>query len=212
MANKAKRDVKVEHLRKVRLFDGLSDRDLVRVTGLADEVAVPAGYVLVHEGAFGHEVFVLVEGEADVTADGRALAALGSGAVVGEMAVMDRGRRAATVVARTPLRMFVFESTSFVTLLEDFPIVARRVMSGMSHRLRAAQGTPAWEGHDDGHAAAEPSSPSRAGVGKRHGHWSTSSESRVPLRLAIVWSGGNRNGRLPCRGGLGPGTTHRWVW
>ena len=133
---KAKRDVKVDHLRKLPLFDGLSDQQLARVAGLADEVAVPPGYVLVHEGAFGHEVFVLAEGEAEVAAEGRQLAVLGPSAVVGEMAVLDKGRRAASVAAVTSLRLFVFESRAFVTLLEDFPIVARRVMTGMSHRLR----------------------------------------------------------------------------
>ena len=70
---KAKRDVKVDHLRKLPLFDGLSDQQLARVAGLADEVAVPPGYVLVHEGAFGHEVFVLAEGEAEVAAEGGSL-------------------------------------------------------------------------------------------------------------------------------------------
>src|SRR5437016_8422969 len=69
---KARRDVTREQLRTVRLFDGCSDEELERIAQLADEIAVPAGYVLVYEGDWGHEVFVVAEGEAEVTAGGDA--------------------------------------------------------------------------------------------------------------------------------------------
>ncbi len=139
---KAKRDVRVEHLRRVPLFEGCSDADLARIARASDEIAVPTGYVLVHEGDWGEEAFVIADGEAEVAVDGRQLAVLGPGSVVGEMAVLDGGPRTATVAAVTPLRLFAFDSSVFTTLLDNVPLVARRVLSGMSHRLRAAQGAP----------------------------------------------------------------------
>jgi CRP-like cAMP-binding protein len=133
---KARRDVKVEHLREVRFFDGCSDEELARIAQTADEVAVPAGYVLVYEGDWGHEVFVVAEGAAAVTAGGRTLAVLDSGAVIGELAVLNPAPRTATVTATTPMRFFVFDDKAFEALMGDFPAIARRTMADMASRFQ----------------------------------------------------------------------------
>jgi CRP-like cAMP-binding protein len=135
---KARRDVKVEHLREVLLFDGCSDEELQRIAQSADEVAVPAGYVLVYEGDWGNEVFVVAEGVAIVTAGGRILAELGGGAVIGELAVLNPAPRTATVTASTSMRFFVFERDAFEALLVDLPLVARRMMTGVASRFQNA--------------------------------------------------------------------------
>jgi CRP/FNR family cyclic AMP-dependent transcriptional regulator len=133
---KARRDVKVDHLRGVRLFDGCTDDELERIASVADEVAVPAGYVLVYEGDWGHEVFVVAEGEAEVTTGGRMLALLDAGAVIGELAVLNPAPRTATVVAVSPMRFFVFEDKAFEVLLTEFPTVARRTMTDVAARFQ----------------------------------------------------------------------------
>jgi CRP-like cAMP-binding protein len=133
---KARRDVKVEHLREVRLFEGCSDDELERIARMADEIAVPAGYVLVYEGDWGHEVFVVAEGEAEVTAGGRMLALLDVGAVIGELAVLNPAPRTATVVAASPMRFFVFEDNAFESLLTEFPAIARRTMTDVAARFQ----------------------------------------------------------------------------
>jgi CRP-like cAMP-binding protein len=133
---KARRDVKVEHLREVLLFDGCSDEELQRIAQSADEVAVPAGYVLVYEGDWGNEVFVVAEGSALVTAGGKTLAELGGGAVIGELAVLNPAPRTATVTAATAMRFFVFDRESFEVLLTALPLVARRMMSGVASRFQ----------------------------------------------------------------------------
>jgi CRP-like cAMP-binding protein len=137
---KAKRDVKVDHLRGIPLLAGCDDRALRRIASLADEIAVPSGYVLVHEGDWGREVFIIEDGVAEVAVDGRQQAVLGPGSFVGKMAVLDQGRRSASVAAVTPLRLLVLESRAFLAVLEDNPSISRRLMAGLSHRLRAAQG------------------------------------------------------------------------
>ena len=133
---KARRDVKTEHLREVLLFDGCSDEELRRIAQMADEVAVPAGYVLVYEGDWGHEVFVVAEGEARVTAGGRTLAVLGPSAVIGELAVLNPAPRTATVTASEPMRFFVFDRDSFEALLEEFPVIGRRTMGNVAARFQ----------------------------------------------------------------------------
>jgi CRP-like cAMP-binding protein len=140
---KAKRDVCVEQLRRLPLFVGCADKDLSRIARQADEIAVPPGYVLVHEGDWGDEVFIILDGEADVAAGGETLAVLGPEAVVGERAVIEHSRRSATVTAATPMRLFVLEGASFAELLDEFPLVAERLISDTSHRYRAAQVSPA---------------------------------------------------------------------
>jgi CRP-like cAMP-binding protein len=133
---KARRDVKVAHLREVRLFDGCTDEQLEQIARMADEVAVPAGYVLVYEGDWGHEVFVVADGEAEVTAGGRMLALLDAGSVIGELAVLNPAPRTATVVAASPMRFFVFEDAAFEALLQRFPVIARRTMTDVAARFQ----------------------------------------------------------------------------
>ena len=133
---KARRDVKIEHLQTVSLFSGCSDEELERIAGMADEIAVPAGYVLVYEGDWGHEVFVVAEGEAEVTAVGRMLALLDAGAVIGELAVLNPAPRTATVVAASPMRFFVFEDHAFESVLSEFPAIARRTMTDVAARFQ----------------------------------------------------------------------------
>jgi CRP-like cAMP-binding protein len=133
---KARRDVRIDHLRQVRLFDGCSDAELERIAQVADEIAVPAGYVLVYEGDWGNEVFVVAEGEAEVTAGGRMLALLEAGAVIGELAVLNPAPRTATVVAASPMRFFVFENRDFELLLGELPAIARRTMTDVAARFQ----------------------------------------------------------------------------
>jgi len=137
---KARRDVKVEHLREVLLFGGCSDEELRRIAQMADEIAVPTGYVLVYEGDWGNEVFVVAEGEARVTAGGRTLAVLGPSAVIGELAVLNPAPRTATVAASTGMRFFVFDRGNFEALLEEFPLIARRTMGGLAARFQNQSG------------------------------------------------------------------------
>ena len=129
---KARRDVKVEHLREALLLEGSSDDALRRIAQMADEIAVPAGYVLVYEGDWGDEVFVVADGEARVTAGGRTLAVLGASAVIGEIAVLDPAPRTATVTALTSMRCFVLNRDAFDALLDEFPLIARRMVSNLA--------------------------------------------------------------------------------
>lgn len=93
-------------------------------------LSVPAGRVLVREGARGDQFMVLVEGNATVSQGGETIATLERGDLVGEMALLDEdgaGRRNATVTASTDAVIYVGSRTEFRQILGAVPSVARKV-------------------------------------------------------------------------------------
>ncbi len=126
-AMKARRDVKVENLHEVPLFAGLLDGGLRRVAAMADEVAVPAGYVLVYDGQWSGEVFVIVSGRAEIAPGEAVHHVAGAGDVVGELPLVEPALAGATVTAASPMRFFVFDQEGFSSLLVEFPLLAQRV-------------------------------------------------------------------------------------
>ncbi len=93
-------------LRAVALFGSLDDHELESLASCADLVEIPSeGVDLTRQGDFGHAVFAVVGGTADVTVDGSPVRQLGRGDVFGEIAVLSSGRRTATVTSTSPMRL-----------------------------------------------------------------------------------------------------------
>ena len=133
------KDAKVELLRGVSLFSACSKRELSRIASLADQIEVPKGRVLTREGESGSEFFVIVEGQARVIVGQRGrVSPLGPGASFGEMSLLDRGPRTATVEAESDMQLLVLDARSFSSLLAEVPSVARKVLAAMAARLRVA--------------------------------------------------------------------------
>jgi CRP/FNR family cyclic AMP-dependent transcriptional regulator len=130
------KDGKLEHLAQVRLFSTLNKKELTLVGKASDEVQVPAGKVLVSEGTAGHEFYLIREGQAIVRRGGRRVAMLGPGQYFGELSLLDRGPRTATVVADTDMAVLVLGQREFAAILEAVPVVAHKLLEAMAHRLR----------------------------------------------------------------------------
>ncbi|MCC6223150.1 MAG: cyclic nucleotide-binding domain-containing protein [Thermoleophilia bacterium] len=128
-------DTKVAALARAPLFDGLSKKELTALARSTDDLEVDAGKVLCREGELGHEFFVIVEGEAEVRKDGRQVGTLGPGDFFGEIALVEKSSRTATVTATTPLRFFVLASQSFWSLLDHNPQVERKVLRALARRV-----------------------------------------------------------------------------
>jgi CRP-like cAMP-binding protein len=126
---------RLEWLRQIPGLRGSPDRELEKVARLIDDKEVPAGYVLAREGTTAREAFVIAEGWAMVTISDRQVATLGPGSFVGELAMLDRGTRTATVVAQTPMRLLVIGPSAFPTLLA-LPSVATGLSRALAGRLR----------------------------------------------------------------------------
>jgi CRP-like cAMP-binding protein len=134
------RDPKIKRLSQVRLFSGLSRRDLARIAALTTEVEVPAGRVLMRQGDPGHEAFVIESGTARATMRGRkGSKRMRPGDVLGELALLHSAPRSATVTAETDMHLLVLNSREFSTLLQDVPAVARKVLATVAERLRDAE-------------------------------------------------------------------------
>ena len=128
----------LERLRSVPLFATCTDRELAAIDALVKEVEVPAGRMLVAEGQPLHEAFVVVQGEASVSVNGSRIGGVGPGAVIGEVALVDRSIPRSTVTAVTSMQLLVIDPRSFSRLLV-FGDVALNMMRGVADRLRAVQ-------------------------------------------------------------------------
>jgi CRP/FNR family transcriptional regulator, cyclic AMP receptor protein len=132
-------DAKQALLRKVSLFAGLGGRDLDEVARLADMVDLPAGTVLMRQGANGNEMFVISSGSVRVDRDGSELARLGAGDVFGEIALLSEGPRTATVTTLEPTTVFVLAHREFHTLMESSPAVRQCVYDALASRIRTLE-------------------------------------------------------------------------
>jgi CRP/FNR family cyclic AMP-dependent transcriptional regulator len=132
------RDVFIEHLADVPLFSACSRKDLQLVARRAEDVKVDAGKQLVTEGDTGTEFFVIIDGNATVTRHGRKVAELGSGNFFGELALLERTPRNATVTADTPMELVVLGQREFAGLIDDVPEFAHKLLAGLARRLREA--------------------------------------------------------------------------
>jgi CRP/FNR family cyclic AMP-dependent transcriptional regulator len=121
-------------LRKIPVFADLSDDELQHIAALAAEVSVPEGKELVREGDYSYDVLAIEEGTASVERHGEHIADLGPGDVVGEMGVLERSQRSATVRATSPMLLVTLTGWDVRRLRKSAPaavdqlrdIVARR--------------------------------------------------------------------------------------
>jgi CRP-like cAMP-binding protein len=131
-------DRKLELLRNVWLFSGCSARELRNLGSATERVSIPDGTVIMAEGHPGRDLFVVIDGTATASINGRPIGSLGPGSFFGELALIDDGPRTATVVANGPIEALVLSRGHFNTLLDDTPSVARKMLSVMGARLREA--------------------------------------------------------------------------
>jgi CRP-like cAMP-binding protein len=132
------KDSKLEHLAQVRLFSACSNKELALIGRASDEIKVPAGKVLVQEGTIGYEFYLILEGQAIVKRGGRKVATLGPGQYFGELSLLDRQPRSATVEGATDMTVLVLGKREFSGLLDEVPTLAHKLLSAMAARLREA--------------------------------------------------------------------------
>jgi len=97
-------------LKSIPVFGDLTDEELGHIAAIAAEVSVPKGKELVREGDYSYDVLAIKEGTAVVERHGEKIAELGPGDVVGEMGVLDRSQRTATVTATSPMMLITLTS------------------------------------------------------------------------------------------------------
>jgi predicted CoA-binding protein/signal transduction histidine kinase len=132
-----------EFLKKVPLFSELPKADLERLCEIADEIDLPAGEFLFHEGSHGNRAFVIEDGQLEIlkTSGGREvlLALRKQGEVIGEMALVEDAPRMASARAQTDTRLISIHQDQFEGLLNNSPSAARAMLNTVLARWRSTE-------------------------------------------------------------------------
>jgi CRP/FNR family transcriptional regulator, cyclic AMP receptor protein len=129
------KDAKVELLKKVPLFSKLNKQGLRKVAQIADELDLPAGKEMATEGDRGREFFVLLNGEAEVTKQGSRINTMKKGDFFGEIALVTKMPRTATVTATSDVDVLVISERDFDSLLKKTPEIGRSIAEALAERV-----------------------------------------------------------------------------
>lgn len=137
MARRSRSEVS-EVIRAVPLFSQLTKGQLRSVATQCVQEEYEAGKEILKQFEEAQLMVAITGGSAKVVRDGRTIAQVGPGDVVGEMALIDGMRRSAAVVSETPVEAIVLHRTAFLKLLQENPSLSVKLMASLSARLREA--------------------------------------------------------------------------
>lgn len=129
------KDAKMDLLKRVPLFSKLDKKGLQDVAHIADELDLPAGKEMATEGDRGREFFVLIKGEAEVTKNGSRINTMREGDFFGEIALVTKMPRTATVTATSDVDVLVITERAFDNLLKKSPEIGRSVAEALAERV-----------------------------------------------------------------------------
>jgi CRP/FNR family transcriptional regulator, cyclic AMP receptor protein len=124
-------------MKSIPLFADTPDEELVQIATFAQEISVEAGRALVREGDFSYEFMAIEEGEAEVTRGGEHVADLGPGDFFGEMGLLERTLRNATVTAKTPMLLVTLTGWDLRRIERTMPHAVARVREVLEERRRS---------------------------------------------------------------------------
>lgn len=126
-------------IRGVSLFSDLDDKTATRLAGEFVERHFDVGAAIATEGSDGLNFFIVASGDASVTVQGNEVAKLGPGASFGEIALVDKSARSATVTATSPMIAYALPIWSFRPFVEERPELAWKLLETLADMLRNAQ-------------------------------------------------------------------------
>lgn len=126
----------LQHLKNVPLFSSCSQKDLEKIAKNGEELTMPAGTLIVDQGQTGREAFVVLEGTVTVKRNGKKVASLGPGAVVGELSLLDHGPRTATAVCETDCTLLLLSQRHFMAVVDEVPALSHKLMASLAGRIR----------------------------------------------------------------------------
>jgi CRP-like cAMP-binding protein len=121
-------------LKSIPLFQEVSDDELAEIAPFAEETSVEEGSELVREGDFSYEFFAIEDGQAEVTRGGEEVAELGPGDFFGEIGVLERDLRTASVVAKTDMRLVTLTGWDMKRMEKAMPQAVDRVRQVLEQR------------------------------------------------------------------------------
>jgi CRP-like cAMP-binding protein len=123
-------------LSTIWLFSTCSNKELRTIRKALEEVEVAPGRLLCEQGTIGREFFLIVDGQASVRRNNRKIATVGPGQYFGELALLDRRPRSASVTSDTDMRLLVLAQREFNAMLDTVPALSRKLLAAMATRLR----------------------------------------------------------------------------
>jgi CRP-like cAMP-binding protein len=127
-------------LRSIELFESLPDSARRTIAQHAEELEVSEGTELARQGEFAYEFFVIEEGSAEVLRDGQRVAELGPGDFLGEMGIVGKVVRNATVVTTSPSKVIVMTDQEFRSMSHSNPAIAARIEEAVEERCKNIAG------------------------------------------------------------------------
>ena len=124
-------------LASIALFESLPSQARAAIARHADEMDVREGTELARQGDFAYEFFVIEEGTAEVLRDGERIAELGPGDFLGEMGIVGKSVRNATVRTTSPARVIVMSEQDFRSMARTNPELASRIEAAVEQRCQA---------------------------------------------------------------------------
>ena len=121
-------------LKSIALFEEVGDEELAEIAPFATEVSVEEGRELVREGDFSYEFMAIEEGQAEVTRGGEHVADLGPGDFFGEMGLLEKTLRNATVTAKTDMRLVTLTGWDLKRMERHIPDAIERVRNTLEER------------------------------------------------------------------------------
>ena len=128
-------NTKIDLIKRVPLFSSASKHELEEIASIADEIDLPADRKVITEGDAGREFFVLIDGTADVQRAGKKVASIGPGDFFGEISLIAKTPRNATITTTSPVRALVITDRAFRQLLDHSPQIAIGVLTALAERL-----------------------------------------------------------------------------
>jgi CRP-like cAMP-binding protein len=127
----------VSHLRAIPLFSSLSDAEARKLATFATETSVAQDQILMKQGDYSTELIAIEEGTADVIRDGHRIASLGPGDLIGEMGLLSRDLRTASVIATSPMRIMKLTHWEVARMSDETierikEIIAERTQAGVA--------------------------------------------------------------------------------
>lgn len=132
----SKADAVLRHLGDVPIFATCTKRELKAIAKAAIIEQRASGATLCVEGEIGSELYVILQGNCRVTRKGRKVADLGPGGVVGELSVLTRAERNATVAASSPLEIAILRRRELFDVLAESPSFTRKLLESLATRVQ----------------------------------------------------------------------------
>lgn len=132
----ASKKTPLQYLSQVPLFSSCSTRDLGKIAKAADRINMVAGTTIITQGTAGKQAFVLLSGSATVKRNGKKIATVEAGAIVGELSLLDRGSRTATVMCDTDCELLVIDARHLFAVIDEVPAMAHKLLAALATRIR----------------------------------------------------------------------------